>query len=55
MARSKKEETKIIGIPVDKIEIVEKLLGRSLATKQTPIVKIRVPKSMIKKIRELIK
>jgi len=53
--RPKKEPTKVIAIPTDKIDAVEGALGRKVAPNQTPIVKIRVPVSEIPKIRKAMK
>lgn len=47
-------KTKIIQIPVTKISAVEKLLGRAIAANQTPVVKIRVSISEVKKIRKML-
>lgn len=55
MARPKKDPSEVIGIPLDKIKIVEKILGREVANNQTPIVKVRVPVAMVDKIRKAIK
>ena len=56
MGRYKREESRVISIPANKIEAVKKLLGRHLTTtKQIPIIKIRVPLSKIEAVRELIK
>jgi len=55
MARPKSEPSTVIGIPVDKIYRVEEILGRRLATGQTPIVKVRVPTADVDKIRKAIK
>ncbi len=54
MARPKKEKSIVIGVPVDKVAKVEKILGRKLAVNQTPIVKIRVPTSQVQEIRKAI-
>lgn len=54
MGRPRKEPTTVIGIPVDKLAAVEKLLGRKLATKQTPIVKVRVLVADVAKIRKAV-
>lgn len=55
MGRPKKEPSIVIGIPVDKVAAVEKLLGRKLAGNQTPIVKVRVPVKQVAKIRKAIR
>lgn len=55
MGRPKKEPSVVIGIPVDKIAEVEKILKRKLAVNQTPIVKVRVPAGEVDKIRKAIK
>lgn len=55
MAPPKKEPSVVIGIPVDKIADVEKILNRKLAVNQTPIVKVRVPSSTVEEIRKAIK
>ena len=54
MGRSKKEPSVVIGIPVDRIADVEKILKRKLAVNQTPIVKVRVPSSTVDEIRKAI-
>ena len=55
MARLAKPASTVIGVPVDKIYKVEEILGRKLATGQTPIVKIRVPVADVEKIRKAIR
>jgi hypothetical protein len=55
MGRPFKEPSTVIGIPVDKVAKVEKILGRKLAVNQTPIVKVRVPTADVEKIRKAIK
>lgn len=55
MAPPRKEPSVVIGIPVDKIADVEKILNRKLAVNQTPIVKVRVPAADVDKIRKAIK
>lgn len=55
MGRPKKDPSVVIGIPVDKIADVEKILKRKLAANQTPIVKVRVPAADVEKIRKAIK
>lgn len=53
--RPKKEPTKVINIPTDKIAIVEKILGRSIGENQKPIIRVRVPITVEKQIRKAIK
>lgn len=53
--RPKKEPTKLIAVPVNKIATVAEVLGRPIKMKQTPIVKIRVPVSDIERVREALK
>lgn len=54
MARPSKEPSKVIAIPIDRIEAVRTLLGRPVAPNQTPIVKIRVPISQVDSVRQCI-
>lgn len=54
MGRLKKEPSVVIGVPVDKLAAVEKILGREVANNQTPIVKVRVPVAIVAKIRKAI-
>lgn len=53
--RPKSAPTKVIGIPVDKLKKVEKILGRKLAENQTPIVKVRVALDEVEKVRKAMK
>lgn len=55
MGRPRKEPTTVIGIPVNKLAKVEKILGRKLAGNQTPIVKVRVALADVAKIRKAIR
>ena len=55
MGRNKREESKVITVPANKIEAVKKLLGRRSSTKQAPTIRIRVPVSKIEEVREIIK
>ncbi len=52
--RPKKEPTQIIRVPVDRVAVVEKILGRSIVENQTPHVMIRVPSKDVEKIRKAI-
>lgn len=38
MARPKKDPSEVIGIPLDKIKIVEKILGREVANNQKALL-----------------
>lgn len=51
---SDKLETIVIGIPVDRIKAVEEFLGKKIGRNQTAIIKARVPKKLVKKIRQII-
>ncbi len=51
----KKLKSVVIGIPTDRLPLVERMLGRKLATNQIPIVKIRVPAADVARIRKAIK
>ena len=53
--RPSKEPTKVINIPVNKIDIVQKILGREIAANQQAIVRVRVPVKVEKQIKEAIK
>lgn len=47
---------KIIDVPVDKIEIVRKILNRKrLGTNQTATIKVRVPADRVEEIRKAIR
>lgn len=52
--RPKKEPTKVINIPTDKIKAVEKILGRSIGENQKPIIRVRVPVKVEKQIRKAL-
>lgn len=54
MARPTKEPSKVIAIPIDKIDAVRALLGKPVAPNQTAVVKIRVPISQIDAVRRCI-
>jgi len=50
------EPTTVMRVPVDKIDVVEKILGRNdLAASQTAHIMLRVPTSKVKTIRKAIK
>lgn len=54
VGRPRKEPTTVISVPVDCIPVVEKALGREIAGDQVAIVKIRIPDSIVDKIRKII-
>ncbi len=55
MPSTKKAASVVIQIPVTAIDCVSELIGRRVAENQVPSVKIRVQKSLVTKIRGLIK
>ena len=52
--RPRKEPSIVIGVPVDRLEQVEEILGRKIAVNQVPIIKVRVPVSAVDKIRKAL-
>lgn len=55
LGRPKKPESVIIRVPVDRVNVVERLLGYPVAMNQKPHVMVRVPKKDVVKIRKAIK
>lgn len=53
--RPKKEPTVVIRVPVEKLDILEEMLGRPLARDQDATVHIRIPVRLVDEVKERIK
>lgn len=54
MPPSMRKQTTNMSIPVSKIAEVEKILGRKIASNQTPRISVRVPNDLVEQIRQQI-
>lgn len=52
--RPRKPPTEVISVPANRVEAVEAALGRKIIKDQTPVYKIRVYLTEIKKARRAI-
>ena len=52
--RPRKKPTKVMRVPLDKVRMVMKLLGKPMNTAQKPFVHIRVPHDQVAKIQRVI-
>jgi hypothetical protein len=48
-------KSQVISVPLNRVEAVEAVLGRSIIRNQVPVVKIRVAIKDLEKVRKAIK